>query len=149
MKIILRLVRLGVLPFPFAFVICMLLLNHVFPDSRNAASGPPVGTEAGEIIGEIVIICIAFALQLIWGMPSLIILQARKCGFLSYIVGGVTTSIITSIAIAYLLQAPKIGESAGIIFCYVYLYWGIPVCLGYILAWGTKERKDITLQRPG
>jgi hypothetical protein len=140
-RVILRFARLGLIPFPFSFAVADLAWRIV----TRIMQGPPpdfVPVEAGEIIEQVALPFVVGFLQFAWGMPSVIILDARNCGFRWYVAVGVVSSILLSLGVTALQGAPHPGETRGWMFCHTYLFLGIPVFLGYLLAWVTRRRTD-------
>jgi hypothetical protein len=111
-------------------------LALVFTDyfTRPERSRIDDSIDAGTLVGLIVISGLVGSLQLFLGVPSLLILEARKSGKGGYLITGVLVAVILSFGISQTLMAPQFGETMSWLYPRVFAFWGVPVILGYWLA---------------
>ncbi|MFO1484151.1 MAG: hypothetical protein U1F71_12405 [Verrucomicrobiaceae bacterium] len=134
MNITFRLVRLLLLPFPVATLLGSLALVIVDHAMRPDRSGIDDSMDAGFMVGSIMIFTLVASLQVFLGLPSLLLLDFRKSKERTYLVTGVLIAIALSFGTSRVLVAPQLGETMGWMYPRVFAFWGVPVVLGYWVA---------------
>ncbi len=127
-------VRLLLLPFPAAILLgstALVITDHIMRPDR---AGIDDSIDAGSFVGFIVISILVGSLQLFLGAPSLLVLDAKKRGKRGYLVTGALMAVALSFVLSKVLVVPKFGETMGWMYPRVFAFLGIPVILGYWLA---------------
>ncbi len=129
-----QLVRLLVLPFPVAVLLgstALVITDHIMRPDRT---GIDDSIDAGSFVGFIVISTIVVLLQVLLGVPSLLILDARKSRKGGYLVTAILIAIVLAFAISKVLLAPQFGETMGWMYPRVFAFLGVPLVFCYWLA---------------
>ena len=128
-----RSLRLLLFPFPFAVALSFALLvvvdDLVRPDRSHIQDSGPA-----ETAGTCAVALLTLALQAFWGAPTLFWLETQRSRFRAYAAVGVASAVALSVAFALIFQAPQFGETFGRMLPVVFLFFGGPLILGYLLA---------------
>jgi hypothetical protein len=132
LRLVIQVVRVLFLPFPFAVFLGMSgleLMDHiVYPERVNSGVHEP-----GEVIGGVVIVFFAFLLQVVIGWPSLRILAVKRGETRGYLGTGGGVALVLSVLFTSGMVRPQFGETFGWLFPFVLLFLGVPIFLGYAL----------------
>ena len=138
-RYVIRAARLLLLPFPAAYFLgsfALEIADHLLrPDCNRIVSEEP-----GELIGGILLLVVVAKFQILLGIPSLLILDAKACRLRGYTVTALAIAIIGSFAFSLMLSAPELGETLGWMFPRVFVVLGFPVVLSYLLAFGLRRK---------
>ncbi len=141
MRLVIRAIRLLLLPFPAAYFLgtsVLVIADHVMrPDRNQVESG-----DAGESIGGILLLLVVAKFQIFLGAPSLLILDAKACRLRGYSITAFVIAIVISLAFSMMLRSPELGETLGWMFPRVFAILGVPVVLSYLLAFGLRRKDD-------
>ena len=122
------------MPFPAACLVgslALVITDHVMRPDRSRIDD---SIDAGSLVGLIVISGLVGSLQLFLGVPSLLILDAKKRGKVGYLITGTLVAAVLSFGTSQTLVAPQFGETMSWMYPRVFVFWGVPVILGYWLA---------------
>lgn len=140
-------VRLVFLPFPLSFFLSLSALE--FADYlQNPERSQVAAAEPGEVIGEIIMIIHTAFLQVVVGVPSLLVLDRASRGLRRYLATGTVIALILSFLLAVLLQAPQFGETFGWMFPRVLLFLAPPLLISYLLAFYLRKIREIAGGEP-
>jgi hypothetical protein len=140
-RFLIQFVRWVSLPFPFAILLSIMLLEAadriLRPDRSNISSGDP-----GEYIGGILLVVLVVVFQALIGLPSLILLDRCKRGLGGFLAIASIMSLLLSAMLASALHAPQFGESFGWMFSRVLAFVAPPFLLSFLLAYILRPRTN-------
>lgn len=134
-------VRLMLLPFPLAIFLIMSAMHItellLRPDHSNIESD-----DADIVIGRFVGFLLVAFLQLLVGIPSLLVLDTTRSGVRGYLVTAAVIALLLSLSWAAFLQAQTSSETLGWLFPRVLFFIGPPLVLSYLLAFSLRRAQD-------
>lgn len=137
-----QLLRLLLLPFPMAVLLGSTALVITDQIMRPDRTGIDDSVDAGSLVGLIVIFSLVGSLQLFLGVPSLLILDAKKSRRRGYMITALLVAITLSFSMSKVLIAPQLGETMRWVYPWVFAFWGVPIMLSYWLAFSTRTIRE-------
>ena len=138
-RYVIRATRLVLLPFPVAYFLgsfALEIADHLLRPDRNGI----VSDEPGEFIGGILLLVVVAKFQILLGIPSLLILDAKACRLRGYSITAFAIAVVISLALSTMLRSDELGETLGWMFPRVFAFLGVPVVLSYLGAFGLRRK---------